>query len=126
MMLARRLIEDAPDHKLGTLVRHLKLNKPAHLRAHRALDDVLMTVALWNHLTALLTERIGSRQPDFEVYSTLMKRPKAAAAKYLCQLAAASCQSASAGAGPAGRTGLAGADAKRGPGRPRRTRRPPA
>ncbi|OGV68056.1 MAG: hypothetical protein A3K19_27010 [Lentisphaerae bacterium RIFOXYB12_FULL_65_16] len=88
MMLARRLVDDALDHKLGTLAGHLKLNKPANLRAHRALDDVLMTVALWNRLTALIAEQTGGRQPDFNVYHTLMKRPKAAAAKYLRELAA--------------------------------------
>jgi len=87
MMLARRLMADAPNHKLGTLVRHLQLDSPANLRAHRALDDVLMTVALWNRLTALLAERLGDRPPDYDVYHTLMKRPKAAALKYLAQLA---------------------------------------
>ena len=111
MMLARRLVDDAPDHKLGTLVRHLGLRKPDHLRAHRALDDVLMTVALWNHLTALLTARLGDRQPDFEVYHTLMKRPKAAAAKYLGQLAAKASRAAPAATAAARVRGTSDPDA---------------
>ena len=87
LMLARRLLSGTPDHKLGTLARHLKLDKPANARAHRALDDVLITVSLWQHLTALITERTGGHPPDFGVYQTLMKRSKAAADKFLKALA---------------------------------------
>ena len=59
MKLARRLVPEAPSRRLGTLVHHLFLETPDSSRAHRALDDVLMTVALWNHLTARLRHRLG-------------------------------------------------------------------
>ncbi|MFA4945304.1 MAG: 3'-5' exonuclease [Lentisphaeria bacterium] len=89
MRLARRLVPEAPNHQLGTLVRHLRLETPAGTRAHRALDDVLMTVALWNHLAALVGERLGAPPPP-EILAALMKKSKAAAAAWLCKLAAPS------------------------------------
>ena len=45
MLLARRIYPAAPDHKLGTLVRHLGL--PSAARHHRALADAEMTAHLW-------------------------------------------------------------------------------
>ena len=86
MRLARRLVTDAPNHRLGTLVEHLGLRPPDGCRAHRALDDVLMTVALWNHLADDLTNRLG-RTPDFAFCHRLMTRPKAAVAKFLLDAA---------------------------------------
>jgi DNA polymerase-3 subunit epsilon len=44
MLLARRVYPRAANHKLGTLSAHLRL--PATGRAHRAMADVLTTVAL--------------------------------------------------------------------------------
>ena len=88
MLLARRLVHDAPNHKLGELTRHLRLERLDNLRAHRALDDVLMTVALWHHLEAMIAEHAAGRKPDFPVYAALMKKSKAAAKKYLATLAA--------------------------------------
>ena len=41
--LARRLVRDVPNHKLATLVAHLSI---PFVPTHRALDDVLATVAL--------------------------------------------------------------------------------
>jgi DNA polymerase-3 subunit epsilon len=88
MNLARRLVQDAPNHKLGTLVDHLCLSKPAGMQAHRALADALMTVELWNHLSARITSQLAGRQPGLEVYATLLAKSKAAAVKYLQALAA--------------------------------------
>ena len=45
MLLARRIYPASPDHKLGTLVSHLKL--PSAARHHRALADAEMTAYLW-------------------------------------------------------------------------------
>ena len=45
MLLARRIYPTLPDHKLGTLVSHLKL--PSAARHHRALADAEMTAYLW-------------------------------------------------------------------------------
>lgn len=57
MLLARRLFPDAPDHKLGTLVRYLRL--PATGRYHRALADAEATAYLLIRLQQELTRRFA-------------------------------------------------------------------
>ena len=87
MMLSRRLVQDAPNHQLGTLTRHLRLSKPAEGQCHRALYDVLLTVELWKRLEQLIRERIGGKTPSPEVCHALMKKSKAAVQKYLDKVA---------------------------------------
>ena len=48
--LARQVFPKAPNHQLGTLVQMLGIEVPAGHRAHRALDDVMMTVRVWRRL----------------------------------------------------------------------------
>jgi DNA polymerase-3 subunit epsilon len=50
LKLARGLISDSANHKLGTLVEHLKLEKPEDGEFHRALYDATMTTKLWARL----------------------------------------------------------------------------
>lgn len=57
MLLARRLFPDAPNHKLGTLVRTLHL--PATGRSHRALADAEATANLLLHIQQELRRRFG-------------------------------------------------------------------
>lgn len=83
LLLSRRLIQGSPDHKLGTLLRHLRIAPPADMRAHRALADVLMTSALWIHLINVLEARLGGRSADVDVIRTTMKKPKALVDAYL-------------------------------------------
>jgi DNA polymerase-3 subunit epsilon len=83
VLLARRLVQNAPSHRLGDLARHLGLRPPAGMRAHRALADVLMTVQLWNHLRETVSERLGRREPDLTLFQTVMRMPKAKVAGYL-------------------------------------------
>jgi DNA polymerase-3 subunit epsilon len=83
MLLSRRLIQDSPDHQLGTLTDHLNLSKPHEGNCHRALYDVLLTVELWKHIEKIICEKVGGRAPDHEIYQTLMRIPKAAAWEYL-------------------------------------------
>lgn len=87
MLLSRRLITDAGSHKLGALVRHLRLPTPAGMQAHRALADALMTVELWKRLIAGLRAQLGGRQPDAELLATICRKPKAAIPALLAALA---------------------------------------
>ena len=87
MLLARRLVAQAPNHRLGTLVQHLRLPAPAGMQAHRALADVLMTHELWRHLQGLLSARLAGRALDVALVSAIMKKPKAALAEFLAALA---------------------------------------
>jgi DNA polymerase-3 subunit epsilon len=83
MLLARRLLQRVPNHQLGTLARHLRLANPSGLQAHRALADALMTCALWEHLTAILQERLKGRPPDLDVIKAISSMPKAAVESFL-------------------------------------------
>ena len=82
MLLARRLIQDSPDHQLGTLTNHLNLPRPSEGSCHRALYDVLLTVELWKHFEGIVREKIG-RSPSHDIYLTLMRIPKASVWDYL-------------------------------------------
>jgi DNA polymerase-3 subunit epsilon len=83
MLLSRRLIQDSPDHQLGTLTDYLDIPKPNAGSCHRALYDALLTVELWKHIEKIICEKVGGRAPDHEIYRTLMRIPKAAAWEYL-------------------------------------------
>jgi DNA polymerase III epsilon subunit-like protein len=76
-------VPQAPNHQLGGLVKHLQLTVPAGLHSHRALDDVLMTCALWSHLQSLLRERLGGKTPDVELLHAVSRTPKAKVAGFL-------------------------------------------
>ena len=87
LKLSRRLIQDSPNHQLGTLTHHLNLSRPAEGSYHRALYDVLLTVELWKRIASIISDRIGGKTPDHAVYNTLMKKSKATVPKYLDKLA---------------------------------------
>ena len=87
LKLSRRLIQDSPNHQLGTLTQYLNLPRPAEGSYHRALYDVLLTVELWKHIECLISERIGGKIPDRAIYQTLMMKSKATVHKYLDKLA---------------------------------------
>ncbi|NDV13154.1 3'-5' exonuclease [Crenobacter caeni] len=84
LLLARRLLPEAPDHKLGTLGRWLGL--PVSGRAHRALADSEMTAHLLVRLQALLAERHGVRRTDHALLCALQKVPAARVADWLAQV----------------------------------------
>ena len=87
VLLARRLYPEAPNHKLGTLVRHLGL--PVTGRAHRALADAEMTAELLHHMLALLQTRHGMWAPDHTLLRRLQTVSKAAVPAWLTKQAAA-------------------------------------
>lgn len=53
--LARAFLPDAPGYGLDALITHLRLPRPA--KRHRAMPDVEVTVALFEHLLAVAAER---------------------------------------------------------------------
>jgi len=74
MLLARRIYQDAPNHKLGMLVSHLGLPQR---RAHRALADAEMTAHLWLRMVSDLQIRHGLASVPHELLRALQKTPKA-------------------------------------------------
>ena len=75
MLLSRRIYPAAPDHKLGTLVRHLGL--PSAIRHHRALADAEMTAHLWLRLVSDIGQQYGLSAVPHEFLRALQKAPKA-------------------------------------------------
>jgi DNA polymerase-3 subunit epsilon len=75
MLLARRIYPAAPDHKLGTLVRHLEL--PSAARHHRALADAEMTAHLWAKMVSDIKQQYGLSAVPHEFLRALQKAPKA-------------------------------------------------
>ena len=57
LLLSRRIFRDAPNHRLETLVRHLKL--PTKVGFHRALADAQATAELLLRIQAEISERFG-------------------------------------------------------------------
>lgn len=75
MLLARRIYPAAPDHKLGTLVRHLGL--PSAARHHRALADAEMTAHLWVKMVSDIRQKHDLSTVPHELLRMLQKAPKA-------------------------------------------------
>jgi DNA polymerase III subunit epsilon len=76
MLLSRRLIQDAENHKLGTLKKHINFKGKKDHKDHRALDDVKVTVALWLHLKKLVSNMTGTKKLDISIYQKINKMPK--------------------------------------------------
>jgi DNA polymerase-3 subunit epsilon len=70
LKLARRLLPNAPNHKLGTLASYLALKIPKNHQAHRALDDVMVTNQIWNHLKITVANHIKT-EPDLDLFLML-------------------------------------------------------
>lgn len=75
MLISRRLYQEAPNHKLETLVRYKKLKTDGIY--HRALADAEMTGYLWINMIDELKEKYRLRNVPFELMQRLSKVPKA-------------------------------------------------
>jgi DNA polymerase-3 subunit epsilon len=85
VLLARRLLPQAPNHQLGTLVRHLGL--PCTGRAHRALADAEMAAELLLHLQGLLRTHHGLAHAGHPLLMGLQACTRAAVPRWLQQQA---------------------------------------
>lgn len=63
LKLSRRYVENAPNAKLETLAKHLKLPVPE--RFHRALDDARTTAHLWLYLQELIRAKRAEQMELF-------------------------------------------------------------
>jgi DNA polymerase-3 subunit epsilon len=75
MLLSRRIYPHFPDHKLGTLVRHLKL--PTTGEYHRALADAEMTASLIIKIKYDIQKKYNLSSVPHEMLCILQKVPKA-------------------------------------------------
>jgi len=83
MLLARRLIHDTMDHKLGTLKHYINFKEKDGHKDHRALDDVEITVSLWLYMKNLVEKTVGNAALDFTFYQKLSRMAKHKAKLFL-------------------------------------------
>jgi len=74
MLAARRLYQEAPNHKLGGLVEYM--NIPADGVFHRALYDSEMTAKLWMGMLDRIGDRFDVPEISFSLMRKLTKTPK--------------------------------------------------
>ena len=74
MLVARRIYQHAPDHKLGTLVKYANL--PSDGVFHRALYDSQMTANLWLAMLEQIQSDYDIENIPFKLLLKLAKTPK--------------------------------------------------
>jgi DNA polymerase-3 subunit epsilon len=74
MLAARRVFQQAPDHKLGTLVDYMNISVEGVF--HRALYDSEMTAKLWLAMLDDIRARYALPEIDFKLMQRLAKTPK--------------------------------------------------
>ena len=93
MLISRRLYPDAPNHRLGTLVRYRDIEHSGTF--HRALADSEMTARLWLDMLDELETRHALHEPTFEFMQALSRQPKSSAFRFVERhVASARCVSA--------------------------------
>jgi len=74
MLVARRIYQDAPNHQLGTLIKHV--NIPADGVFHRALYDSQMTAKLWQEMLESIESRYALENIPFALLKKIARTPK--------------------------------------------------
>jgi len=85
MLSARRVFPDAPNHKLGTLVRYCEIYTDGTF--HRALADAEMTGNLWIVMIDNIKSSFGINHVPFELMQKLSRISKAKAPAFLEKVA---------------------------------------
>jgi DNA polymerase-3 subunit epsilon len=86
LLVSRRMYQDAPNHKLGTLIKYK--NIVADGSFHRALFDAEMTAELWLIILNDISENYGLGDIPFSLIKRLAKTPKGQITKLLTNYAA--------------------------------------
>lgn len=81
LLIARRIFQDAPNHKLGSLVDYA--NIPSEGTFHRALYDSEMTAKLWVAMLEDIKSNITLDEIPFELIMKLQKVPKKSVSTWL-------------------------------------------
>ena len=81
LLSARRIYQDAPNHKLETLVRYKNIKTDGTY--HRALADAEMTAHLWLRMLADIKSEYGLKNVTFQLMQQLGKVPKKKVGEFL-------------------------------------------
>jgi DNA polymerase-3 subunit epsilon len=74
LLVARRLYQEAPNHKLGTLINYKGIASNGDF--HRALYDSQMTAKLWLAMIEDIKKKSGIEDVPFSLITKLAKTPK--------------------------------------------------
>ncbi|MFT2091100.1 PolC-type DNA polymerase III [Paraglaciecola sp. 2405UD69-4] len=74
MLMARRIYQDAPNHKLSSLIHYRGIESQGEF--HRALYDAEMTAKFWLVMLADIEQQFALPAVPFSLIQTLMKTPK--------------------------------------------------
>ena len=74
LLAARRIFQQAPDHKLSTLVNYVNISSEGLF--HRALYDAEMTAKVWVVMMANIREQYLLKDIPFSLIQQLNKKPK--------------------------------------------------
>lgn len=74
LLLSRRLYQDAPNHKLGTLVNYKNIESNGSF--HRALYDSEMTAKLWLAMLEDIEQQTSINDIPFSLIQKISKTPK--------------------------------------------------
>jgi DNA polymerase III subunit epsilon len=85
LLVSRRIYQDAPNHKLQTLIAHAGI--PQTGRFHRALADAEMTALLWLSMIERIREHYGVPEIFFDQLTELSRIDKLSTHRYLTRLA---------------------------------------
>lgn len=81
MLASRRIFPDAPNHKLGTLVRYCDIETDGTF--HRALADAEMTGHLWISMIKKIKKNYGLKKVPFELMQKISKISKTKVSAFL-------------------------------------------
>ena len=85
LLVARRIFQDAPSHKLGELIKYA--NIPSDGGFHRALFDSEMTTKLWLVMLDEMKSRYSFATIPFQLVQKLAKTPKKSVDNFLLRYA---------------------------------------
>jgi len=81
MLIARRLYQEAPNHKLGGLVEYKQIENDGVF--HRALADSEVTAKLWLKMLEDMQDDYQMASPSFRLMQQLSKKSKSAVRTFL-------------------------------------------
>ena len=81
LLVSRRVYQDAPNHRLGTLVKYKDIASDGDF--HRALFDSQMTAKLWLEILSDIETKYQLEQVDFNLIKKLSSLSKAKVDSYL-------------------------------------------
>jgi DNA polymerase-3 subunit epsilon len=74
LLVARRVYQTAPNHRLGTLVKYKNIETDGVF--HRALADAEMTARLWLCMKADISDIFGMKDVTFDIMRQIASTPK--------------------------------------------------